>query len=139
MDLNPQESDTNMVAEQEQELPKLYSKRLILSFSILFSTIFAAALLISNLRRLEKQAAAAWVLLFAIGYIVTTAIIMTAFNLSPSLNVIANVIGAAILNEFFWNKYVGSEIEYEKKSWIKPTLISIGIALAVFSLLFMGS
>lgn len=138
MEFNSQESDTNIVAQQEQELPKLYSKRLILSFSILFSTIFAAALLISNLRRLEKQAAAAWVLLFAIGYIVATAIIMTAFNLSPSLNVIANVIGAAILNEFFWNKYLGSEIEYEKKSWVKPTLISIGIALIVFSLLFMA-
>ncbi|MHA6278637.1 hypothetical protein ACXYMT_00510 [Salinimicrobium sp. CAU 1759] len=138
MEFNTQESDTNIVAQLEQELPKLYSKRLILSFSILFSTIFAAALLISNLRRLEKQAAAAWVLLFAIGYIIATAIIMTAFNLSPSLNVIANVIGAAILNEFFWNKYLGSEIEYEKKSWVKPTLISIGIALAVFSLLFMA-
>ncbi|WP_324720848.1 hypothetical protein [Salinimicrobium sp. HB62] len=139
MDLNSPETDTNIVTQQEQELPKLYSKRLILSFSILFSTIFAAALLISNLRRLEKQAAAAWVLLFAVGYIVATAIVMTALNLSPSLNVIANVIGAAILNEFFWNKYLGSEIEYEKKSWIKPTLISVGIALVVFSLLFMGA
>ena len=136
MDLDPHEFDPNIKAQQEQELPKLYSKRLILSFSILFSSIFAAALLISNLRKMEKQAAAAWVLLFAICYLVATAIIMTAFNISPSMSVIANVIGAAILNEFFWNKYLGSEIEFEKKSWIKPTLISIGIALVVLSLLF---
>ena len=138
MELDSPQPETNILAEQEQELPKLYSKRLILSFSIFFSTIFAAALLISNLRRLEKQAAAAWVLLFAIGYLVATAIVMTAFNLAPSLNVVANVIGAAILNEFFWNKYLGSEIEFEKKSWIKPAIISAGIAIAVLSLLFMA-
>ncbi len=138
MELDSPQPETNILAKQEQELPKLYSKRLILSFSIFFSTIFAAALLISNLRRLEKQAAAAWVLLFAIGYLVATAIVMTAFNLAPSLNVVANVIGAAILNEFFWNKYLGSEIEFEKKSWIKPAIISAGIAIAVLSLLFMA-
>ena len=138
MDLNSHKSDTNLITDRDQQLPSLYSKRLILSFSIFFSTIFAAALLISNLRKLEKQAAAAWVLLFAIGYLVATAVVMTVFELSPSLNVVANVIGAAILNEFFWNKYLGSDIEFEKKSWIKPALISMGIALAVLSLLFMA-
>ncbi|WP_051205312.1 hypothetical protein [Salinimicrobium xinjiangense] len=130
-----------MIAEEEhpeQRLPELYSKSLILIFAILFSTIFAAALLIVNLRTLGKIKEAGWVLLFAIAYIIATALVMQGFSLSPSMTIVANVLGAAILNEFFWNKYIGSDFAYKKKSWIKPTLISIGIAL-IFFLLLMGS
>lgn len=123
---------------REQKLPELYSKTLILIFAILFSTIFAAALLVVNLRNLGKIKEAGWVLLFGIAYIIATALVMQGFNLSPSMTIVANVLGAAILNEFFWNKFIGSDFPYEKKSWIKPTLISIGIAL-LFFLLLMGS
>lgn len=130
-----------MIAEEEnldQRLPELYSKTLILIFAILFSTIFAAALLIVNLRTLGKTKEAGWVLLFAFAYIIATALVMQSLNLSPSMTIIANVLGAAILNEFFWNKFIGSDLSYIKKSWIKPTLISIGIAL-LFFLLLMGT
>jgi hypothetical protein len=130
-----------MITEEEhneQRSPELYSKSLILIFAILFSTIFAAALLIVNLRTLGKIKEAGWVLLFAIGYIIATALVMQAFSLSPSMTIIANVLGAAILNEFFWNKFIGADFPYKKKSWIKPALISIGIAL-LFFLLLMGS
>lgn len=130
-----------MIPEEEnseQNLPQLYSKTLILVFAILFSTIFAAILLMMNLRELGKKKEAVWVMLFAIGYLFATAIVMQAFSLSPVMTVIANVIGAAILNEFFWNKFIGSDFSFEKKSWIKPTLISVGIAL-LFSFLLLGS
>lgn len=130
-----------MIPEEEnaeQRLPELYSKNLILIFAILFSTIFAAALLIVNLRHLGKTKEALWVLAFAIAYLVATGLVMQGFDLAPSMTIIANVIGAAILNEFFWNKFIGSDFPYEKKSWIKPTLISIGIAM-IFFLLLMGS
>ena len=123
--------------QQAESLPKLYSKRLILIFAILFSTIFAAALLVVNLRKLGKPGPAFWVGLFALAFIIATAVIMQVFSLSPSMTIIANVIGAAILNEFFWNKFIG-DIEYEKKNWLKPALISVAIALG-FYLLLMGS
>ncbi|NJW53076.1 hypothetical protein [Salinimicrobium oceani] len=118
--------------------PRLYSKTLILVFAILFSTIFAAALLVVNLRHLKKQKEALWVLLFAFAYIILTAVVMQSFGLAPTMTIITNVIGAAILNEYFWNKFIGSETAYQKKSWVKPTLISIGIAL-LFLLLLMGT
>lgn len=124
--------------QSKEEMPRLYSKTLILVFAILFSTIFAAALLILNLRSLGKAREANWVLLFAIGYLIATAIVISTFNLDPSFTLIANVIGAAILNEFFWNKYIGSDVQYTPKSWIKPTMISIFIVL-VFLLLMTGT
>ncbi len=123
---------------REENIPELYSKTLILIFAILFSTIFAAALFIVNLRTLGKTKEAFWVLIFAIVYLIATGVVMQVFGLAPSMTIIANVIGAAILNEFFWNKFIGSEFSYKKKSWIKPTLISVGIAL-LFFLLVMGS
>ena len=121
-----------------QNLPELYSKMLILMFAILFSTIFAAALLIANLRSLGKNKPAILVGVFAFVFVVATAVVMQAYTLSPSLTIIANVIGAAILNEYFWNKYIGSDLPFKKKSWIKPTLISVAIAL-IFFLMLMGS
>lgn len=130
-----------MIAEEEkreENLPELYSKNLILIFAILFSTIFAAALLIVNLRKLGKSKAALWVALFTLAYMVATALVIQGFSLSPSLTFVANVIGAAILNEYFWNKFIGREFEFRKRSWIKPTLISIAIAVGFF-LLLMGS
>ncbi len=122
----------------EEKLPELYSKTLILVFAILFSTIFAAALLMSNFRSLGKHKAAIWVLIFAIGYLIATAVVMQTLNLDLGLTLIANVIGAAILNEFFWNKYIGRDLEFKKKSWMKPVIISVVIAM-LFLLLILGS
>lgn len=130
-----------MIPEEENpehRLPELYSKTLILIFAILFSTIFAAALLIVNLRTLGKNKEAGWVLLFAIFYLIGTGVVMQAFSLAPSMTIVANVIGAAILNEFFWNKFIGSDISYKKKSWIKPALIVVGIVM-LFFFMMMGS
>lgn len=121
-----------------QERPQLYSKTIILGFSIMFSTIFAAVLLMANLRTLGMNSARIKVLIFGILYVVGTGIAIQVFELAPMLTVIANVIGAAILNEFFWNKYIGSDVEYDKRSWLKPLLISMGIVLLVFFLLTLA-
>jgi hypothetical protein len=128
---SPQE--TNL--QNEANSPKLYSKTLIIIFSLLFSPIFAAVLLMSNLKTMGKSKERVFVLLFAIGYLFATAALLQILNLPTNLTFIANVIGAAILNEYFWNKYIGRDTLYGKKSWIKPTLISIAIALFFLLLL----
>lgn len=131
-------SDIEIQNDENNALPELYSKTLILLFSIFFSTVFAAFLLMSNLRTLEKKRARYIVLAFALVWTIASGIILQLSKLEPSYTLIFNVIGAAILNEFFWNKYIGSDREYDRKSWIKPTLISLLIVL-VFFFLFLGS
>ncbi len=123
---------------KQQDRPQLYSKTLILIFSLLFSPIFAAVLLMLNLKTVGKNKERTIVLLFAVAYLFATAAILQIFDLPPNLTFIANVLGAAILNEYFWNKYLGRDIDYVKKSWIKPTLISVTVAL-LFLLLLMGA
>lgn len=120
---------------QDGKLPELYSKTLILVFAIFLSVLFAAALLVLNLQKLGKIKEATWVVLFTIAYLFATAFVIQEYSLDPSMTFIANVIGAAILNEFFWNKYIGSDLEYRKKDWIKPTLMAIGIAMLLMLLL----
>lgn len=121
--------------QNEANLPELYSKTLIIVFSLLFSPIFAAVLLMSNLKTIGKSKERVYVLLFAIGYLFATAALLQILGLPTNLTFIANVIGAAILNEYFWNKYIGREVTYQKKSWIKPALISVAVALFFLLLL----
>lgn len=125
------ESDNN---RQEEQQPELYSKTLILAFAILFSVIFAAVLLFLNLRKLKKSKAAIYVLSFAIGYLIATAIVLQVSGLPPEFTFVANVIGAAILNEFFWNKYIGRDRQFRTRSWVKPTMVALGIVLFFFFL-----
>lgn len=119
----------------QEDLPALYSKTLILIFAILFSTIFAAALLMYNLNRIGQKKAMWWVLIFAVSFLILTGVVIQVFKLDPGMTLIANVIGAAVLNEFFWNRFIGRDTEFEKKSWIKPILISLLIAMVLFILL----
>ena len=120
--------------QRQEDLPELFSKTLILIFAILFSVLFAAVLLVLNLRRLGKKTQALWVLLFTFGYLVLTALILQASGLDPSWTFVANVMGAAILNEFFWNKFIGRDLNYRRRGWIKPILIAILIAMIFFFL-----
>ncbi len=123
----------------QEETPELYSKNLILIFAILFSPIFSATLLVINLRNLGKKRAAQWVILFGIGYLFATAAALQLFTIDTSYTFVANVIGAAILNEYFWNKYIGRDTEFRKKSWIKPILISILIVMVIFFIFFQAT
>ena len=135
---NPGWESENSIEEGQQELPEFYSKTLIIIFSILFSPIFAAVLLFSNLRSIGKKKEAVYVLIFGIVYLILTALTIQALNLDPGLTPVANVIGAAILNEFFWNKFIGKYVTYKRKSWIKPTLYSLLVVMGLFFLLMGG-
>lgn len=131
-------SDDNYNTEpgkDQEALPELYSKRLILVFAVLFSAIFASFLLAANLRTLKESQARVIVLAFAFIYTIGTGVLLQLLGLPPTMSFISNVVGAAILNEFFWNKYIGAQREYHKKDWIKPMLIAMLIALSLFFLL----
>ncbi|HET8754299.1 MAG TPA: hypothetical protein VFM59_08045 [Salinimicrobium sp.] len=123
--------------EGQEQSPELYSKSLILIFALLFSVLFAAALLMANLYRLGKTKQLFLVLIFALLYLFLTALLLQAFGLNPSWTFVANVIGAAILNEFFWNRFIGKDFNYQKRSWIPPVLISLAFAMLVFYLIFL--
>lgn len=103
--------------------PQLYSKRVILAFSILFSTIFGAVILMSNMKKLQNTKARLQVLLFGILHSVGQVFTLNTLE-STNLSLPLNILGGVVLNEYFWNRYIGKEQEYLKKSWLKPAIIS---------------
>jgi len=55
------------------------------------------------------------VLIFGILYTITSILIINGLNIQTNLAIVLNFGGAAILTEFFWNKYLGKEIKYRKR------------------------
>lgn len=113
---------------------EIYSRSAIWGFSIFFSTIFGGILLMLNLRAAGFKKAANQVLLFSVAYLLVSSLLLNALGASPYTALAFNMIGAAILTQYFFNKYF-PETDYYPKSIIMPLLISVLVCIPI--LLFM--
>ncbi|MCH4822247.1 hypothetical protein ML462_03590 [Gramella lutea] len=142
MNENIEEKDRTEVQNKNheaKELPLLYSKRLILLFSGLFSILFGAVLMLSNLRKLGERKAYFQVLTFVIIYVTGLVYTLSSIKGGTNFSLPLNLLGGFILTEYFWNGYIGKETEYQKKSWVKPALISLCISVPAFlALVYFG-
>lgn len=118
--------------------PELYSKRVITVFSAIFSTIFGAVLLMYNMKQTNNEKGRIQVLVFGILYTILIIIVANALKTGFNITIILNLIGASILNEYFWNKFIGKEFFYRKRSWIKPAIISIIITIPFILAIIYG-
>ncbi len=135
--------------EQEDLQPEkpsiaIYSKWAILGFSLFFSTVVGSILLMLNLRAIGNKRAGYVVLLFGIAYKVITGLLLGLVIPAPKVNatmqeILSNpkliyyslavdLLGAAILTEYFFKKYLPDSNSYERKG--------IGIPLLVIFALF---
>jgi hypothetical protein len=120
-------------------VPVLYSKKAIQGFSIFFSTLFGVFLLMSNLKKMHKSKARIEVLVFGIVYTLFTVVLLNYLPTTFFLTLIFNFIGYAVLVEYYWNKSLGKELQYQKKQISKPLIISLLILGFVVFLQFSGS
>ena len=109
----------------DENSPTLYSKRAIYVFSALFSVLFGAAMFITNLKETDKRKGIFPVIAFAFLWIALTIYLGESFNLPRSASLILSLIGAIFLSEFFWEKYIGNEVVYHKRSVKKPLIIAL--------------
>ena len=109
--------------------PELHSKKVIMVFSGLFSTIFGAVLLMYNMKQTENKTGRIQVLIFGILYTIATLVVVNLINISGNIALIFNIAGGGILTEYFWNKFIGKNFEHRKRSWIKPAIISVLIII----------
>jgi magnesium-transporting ATPase (P-type) len=122
---------------EELVLPVLYSKKAIQGFTIFFTTIFGAVLLMRNLKEMNKPKAGIQVLVFGIVYTLFSIILLNYLPKMFFITLIFNLIGYAVLSEFFWNKNLGKELTYNKKKIWKPLFISTLILFLVVFLQFL--
>jgi len=113
----------------DSNAPELHSKKVIMVFSGLFSTIFGAVLLMYNMKQTENKTGRIQVLIFGILYTIATLVVVNLMNISGNIALIFNIAGGGILTEYFWNKFIGKNFEHRKRSWIKPAIISVLITI----------
>jgi len=124
---------------EEFEQPTLYSKQALLGFTLFFSTIFGVVLLMYNLKVMNKHKARTQVLVFGVLYMVLSYALLEVLPKIYFVTLIFNVIGYAILVEYFWNKYIGKDLNYKKKSVTKPLVISLLITVLFVVLIFTAT
>ena len=139
--------DINDINEQqpEQQDIAIYSKWIILAFSIFFSPLIGGILLMINLRSIGFKRQATGVLLFSVIYqFVSTAVIASVMKLPPNINsmalfqntqfliysLVAQIIGGGILAEYFYKKYFPAD-HYKYKSVWRPLAVMLIITLAI--------
>ena len=144
-DVEGKQQDTKDISERSFEalaLPVLYSKKAIQGFTIFFSTLFGAILLMSNLQKMNKPKARIEVFVFGIVYTIFTIVLLNYLPKTFFLTLIFNIVGYAILIEYYWNKNLGKEFKHEKKQVKKPLIISLSVlaVLVFFSMIpaFLG-
>ena len=118
--------------------PELHSKKVIMVFSGLFSTIFGAVLLMYNMKQTENKTGRIQVLIFGILYTIATLVVVNLMNIGGNIALIFNIAGGGILTEYFWNKFIGKEFEHRKRSWIKPAIISVLITIPLILAVIYG-
>ncbi|WP_282071656.1 hypothetical protein [Polaribacter atrinae] len=127
-------TENNKSPFEELEVPVLYSKKAILGFTIFFSTIFGAVLLMQNLKEMNKPKARNQVLIFGLVYTVFSTILLNYLPKSIFTTLILNMIGYTVLTGYFWNINLGKDIVHRDKQIWKILGISI---LIVFGLIFL--
>tara|TARA_B110000037_G_scaffold39198_1_gene48367 strand:+ start:921 stop:1544 length:624 start_codon:yes stop_codon:yes gene_type:complete len=126
----------NQSSEEEVALPVLFSKRTIRGFTIFFSTLFGVVLLMHNLKKMNKRKPRMEVLFFGIFYTFFTMILLSYLPATLFITLLFNGIGYVVLTEYFWNKSLGKNVEYQKEQITKPLIISLSIVAFIIYLQF---
>lgn len=121
----------------ENNLPKIYSKKAILGFSIFMSVLFGGVLLFLNLIAVKKKKEAYIVLGVSVLLAIFSIIIINIpENPKSSLAYISGLVGGGILSFYFFPKYFPNEEQYLKNPIWKPLIVALIImALFIFILL----
>jgi uncharacterized membrane protein YidH (DUF202 family) len=124
----------------EEKLPKIYSKKAILGFSIFLSTLFGGVLLFQNLLDINKKKEAYTVLGLSILITVFTVFIVNIpEEPKSSLSYICGIAGGSFLSYFFVPKYFPDEEQYPKKAIWKPLIIGFVIVVIFISLMICSA
>lgn len=121
------ETTKKAVQEPDENSPILFSDKVIWTFSMLFSVVFGGVLLSINLKETDKRKGIFPVIAFSVLYTALSIYILGLINAGNGGTLILGAIGALILNEVFWKKYIGKGIIYHRKSWVKPLIIALVI------------
>ncbi|RYZ94692.1 MAG: hypothetical protein EOP47_27340 [Sphingobacteriaceae bacterium] len=134
-DQYPAETEQEEEYNEDANDVEIYSKQAILGFSIFFSTIFGGVLMMQNLRDAGYKKMGYTVLAFSIAYTLLAIVLAAVLGGNIKyIGMILNLIGSAILTEYFFNKYFPGDNHNPKPIW-RALAISVLIMFAITLLL----
>ncbi|MDD4991509.1 MAG: hypothetical protein PHR83_04670 [Paludibacter sp.] len=128
------------IVEDESALA-LYSRKTIDWTTLIFGVVVGSILMVLNLKSTDKKKGILTVLLFGIFYFLLENYILSIIPdiTSSFLNLgrlCLNGLGAFIMHTLIWNKFIGKDFKYRKKSIWLPILLGIIIDGLIFLLWF---
>jgi hypothetical protein len=133
------QTPTDHLLDLEVNAP-IYSRNAIRIFAIFFSAIFGGVLLMQNLKDMEKPREARIALFSSIGITILVVILSSLLRqTSSSLGIILNVLGASVLSDYIFKKYIPNEDEHPKKTVWKPLIIGLLIFVPLLAFSIYGA
>lgn len=109
--------------------PELYPSWSIYVMAGLFTPFFAGIMMAMNFKRVGNRRQIPIVLGFSLLFTVLVGffvdIASSKFNTPSSLTYLLNLIGAGFLGEYFWNRKLGKNIQYRKRSTFIPFALAV--------------
>jgi hypothetical protein len=133
--------DKNIV--EDKSATAFYSRKTIYWSTLFFGTIVGSILMVLNFKNTEKKKGIISVLLFGFVYSFLEVYIlfflenMTTIQYKSSsyfnlLGLILNGFGAFVMGTLFWNKFIGKDFKYRKKTIWLPILLGIIVDALLF-------
>ena len=118
------------------DAPEFYSQKAIYIFSILFSVLFGSVMLAHNLYKIKKPFV--WAILFGLMYSLIAIYFLEKYRGNLPGTFIANSLGAVVLYQLFWNKWIGKQTKYRTKPIWVPLIIAMIISIPLIIVVFYG-
>ncbi|MDB5124699.1 MAG: hypothetical protein JWP94_2828 [Mucilaginibacter sp.] len=125
--------NNNMV--EDPDAPVFFSKRAIFAFSVLFSVFFGSILLAINVSKTKNRGRAILVVLYGLGFTLLQGILLRSYPIDPIISLMSSIIGAYIMDNLFWNRFVGNSTLYRSRPIWVPLIIGIAIVASYLIML----
>ncbi|MBX5438321.1 MAG: hypothetical protein IRZ29_02130 [Thermoflavifilum sp.] len=120
-----------------KDMPSLYPESALYIISLLFNPFFASILLALNCQRTGKREGVLVALSFGFLYMILTLLIISLLKLNIYITLIFNVVGALLLHQWLWKKYLGQYQAYQPKPIWGPLLIFLLITVPLLLIAYL--
>ncbi|PJJ75384.1 hypothetical protein BXY57_0960 [Thermoflavifilum aggregans] len=120
-----------------KDMPSLYPESALYIISLLFNPFFASILLALNCQRTGKREGVLVALGFGFLYMMMTLLIISLLKLNIYITLIFNVVGALLLHQWLWKKYLGQYHAYQPKPIWGPLLIFLLITVPLLLIAYL--
>ncbi|MDB5130429.1 MAG: hypothetical protein JWR02_178 [Mucilaginibacter sp.] len=119
--------NNNMV--EDPDAPAFFSKRAIFAFAVLFSVFFGSILLAINVSKTKNRGSTILVILYGLGFTMAQGVIARSYHMDPFFSLITSIAGAYIMDNLFWNRYIGNSTLYKARPIWVPLVIGLAIVI----------